>query len=946
MAGGWAAGPPDVHISTEYIRKTMRNIRNKKVLSATVASAVLLLGGLTACGEAETSEALVAEAKQYIAKGDSKAAVIQLKNALIKNPSDIEARLALGTLHNENGDSVSAEKEFSKAKELGATADRTSLGLGTALLNQQKFQEVLDVTAAQSASADAGIQALRGDALLGLRRGDEAKTAYERALAAKPGHPGALTGMARHALTQGDIEGANRFVAQAGTANPSDPVVWMFTGGLQRAQGKNLEAITSYQKALKLKPDMYMALVEKAQIEIQERKFDTAKADLAAARKIAPSALPVLYADAVLQFAQANYPAAKELNQKLLKVAPEHLPSVLMAGSIELATGSPQLAEQHLRKYLAAIPDNAHARKLLATVLIQQGQISEASAIIDPMLAENKDDVQLLAIAGEAAMQTRDFDKAEAYFEQASKLQPKTAALRTSLAMSKLAQGDSARAISELEMSTALDNTSPKAGVLLVLTEMRMKRYDKALAAVKALETSQPKEPMVQNLKGGVYLNMKDNANARASFEKALALKPTYYPAAANLAQLAMAEGKPEQAKQLMLKFLENDKKNVQAMNALAELALRAGKPAEVTQWLEKSSSENPEAIGPARSLGLHYLRTGETQKALTLARKYQVANPTSPELMDLMGQAQLANKDMNGALDSYSKLAAALPKSPQARMRLASIRMAMNNPAGAADELKKALAIQPNYVDAQVAQAELAMNGGDAARAVAIAREIQSQRPKEPVGYALEGRLQAQQGKHAAAVAPLERAFALGANTFNMIALHRAKSRAGKAAEADAQLAQWRKAQPQDSALQLYVADTLLAKKQYKQAIAELEAVTRAAPKNALAMNNLAWAYQQDKDARALKTADQAHALAPDNPAVMDTLGWILVEQGNLGRGLPLLKKAVELAPDAADIRFHLAQGLAKSGDKAAARQHLDKVIAAKNFERLDEARAFEKQL
>lgn len=924
----------------------MRNTRNKKVLSATVASAVLLLGGLTACGEAETSETLVAEAKQYIAKGDSKAAVIQLKNALIKNPSDVEARLALGALYNESGDALSAEKEFSRAKELGAAADKTALGLATALLVQQKYQEALDATAAQSAAADAGIQAARGDALLGLRRADEAKAAYERALAAKPGHPAALTGLARHALTQSDIEGANRFAAQATAANPSDAAVWMFMGGLQRAQGKNLEAITAYQKALKLKPSLYLAHVEKAQIEIQERKFDTAKADLAAARKLAPNALPVTYAEALLQFHQAKYPAAKELIQKILKVAPEHMPTVLMAGSTELALGSPQLAEQHLRKYLETNPDNPHARKLLATVLIQQGQISEASAILDPMLATTKDDVQLLAIAGEAAMQVRDFDKAAGYFEQASKLQPKAAALRTSLAMSKLAQGDSARAISELELSTSLDNTSPKAGVLLVLTELRMKRNDKALAAVKALETSQPQDPMVQNLKGGVYLNMQDNANARASFEKALALKPTYYPAVSNLAQMAMKEGKPEQAKQLMLKFLESDKKNVQAMNALAELALRAGKPAEVTQWLEKSSSENPEAVGPAVSLGTHYLRTGETQKALTLARKYQVANPRSPELMDLLGQAQLANKDMDGALDSYSKLAAALPKSPQARMRLASIRMAMNNNAGAADELKKALAIQPDFVEAQMAQADLAMRSGDAARAMAIAREIQSQRPKEAAGYALEGRLLEQQGKHGAAVAPLERALALSANTFNKIALHRAKSRAGKAAEADAQLAQWRKAQPQDTSLQLYVADTLLAKKQYKQAIAELEAVTRAAPKNALAMNNLAWAYQQEKDARALKTADQAYALAPDSPAVMDTLGWILVEQGNLGRGLPLLKKAVELAPDAADIRFHLAQGLAKSGDKTAARQHLDKVIATKNFDRLDEARAFQKQL
>lgn len=54
----------------------------------------------------------------------------------------------------------------------------------------------------------------------------------------------------------------------------------------------------------------------------------------------------------------------------------------------------------------------------------------------------------------------------------------------------------------------------------------------------------------------------------------------------------------------------------------------------------------------------------------------------------------------------------------------------------------------------------------------------------------------------------------------------------------------------------------------------------------------------------------------------MLDTLGWMLVEQGNTTRGLPLLQKAVSTVPEAVAIRYHLVLGLVKLGDKAKARK------------------------
>ena len=69
--------------------------------------------------------------------------------------------------------------------------------------------------------------------------------------------------------------------------------------------------------------------------------------------------------------------------------------------------------------------------------------------------------------------------------------------------------------------------------------------------------------------------------------------------------------------------------------------------------------------------------------------------------------------------------------------------------------------------------------------------------------------------------------------------------------------------------------------------------------------------------------------------------------ERGTREQALTLLDKAAALAPKANDIRYHLAAGLHKAGDKARARKELDKALAdGKPFAQVEEARALLKQL
>eukprot|EP01032_Pedospumella_encystans_P029635 gene29635-33463_t len=384
---------------------------NKLTAAAVITGACVLTAGLSGCKKEESAATLVAQAKQFQQKGDNTAAMIQLKNALAASPEDGEARYLLAKLSLDGGDVLAADKEIRKAIGLKYPAAQTMPVLARALLMQGKFQNALDETEAAAKAGGAELLSVRADAMLALGKRDEAKAVFESVLQSQPNFAPALVGLGRVAFLARDSAAAMAYAEKAVAAAPKSDEALLFKADLLRAQGKPEQALEGYTQVLAANPAHRSAHIEKAYLEIAARS----------AWKTTPNSLMVTYTQALLDFTQGKNAAALESLQKVLRAAPEHMPSVLLAGAVNLNLGSTQQAEQHLRKYLEQHPENLYAPH-------------PASAL----KSNETPDVQLLALAGESYMQARDFNKATEYFEKASALEPKTAALRTSLGLSKL----------------------------------------------------------------------------------------------------------------------------------------------------------------------------------------------------------------------------------------------------------------------------------------------------------------------------------------------------------------------------------------------------------------------------------------------------------------------------------------------------------------------------
>ena len=179
-----------------------------------------------------------------------------------------------------------------------------------------------------------------------------------------------------------------------------------------------------------------------------------------------------------------------------------------------------------------------------------------------------------------------------------------------------------------------------------------------------------------------------------------------------------------------------------------------------------------------------------------------------------------------------------------------------------------------------------------------------------------------------------------------------------GRGAEASKKLAAARDAQP-DFAIQLYLieAETLSANnqtdrawnvlqqalKQYpddmnllysramlaekrnnlEQMERDLRAIIKREPDNAMALNALGYTLSDrtTRYAEAKALIQQAYDLNPDDPAVLDSLGWVNFRLGNLDEAERLLRQALERFPDQ-EVAAHLGEVLWANGKQREAKK------------------------
>lgn len=895
-----------------------------------VAAAVVLAIGLTAC--TDSPEKTLAKAKESIEKQDFKSAEIHLKNYLQKQDS-AEARFMLGGLHRRVGDMRSAEKEFRRALELGQSSDQVVPVLVDAMLQTGQFEQVIQEAGKytlKDPSAQARLLTTSARANVALGKVDEGTRQMKAALAVAPDHIPARVGLLAIDAAKGDPQGALAAVDKILEQSPDAFDALYLKGDLLLAMGRGKDARDAFGKVVALEPGHRQARARIAAISIDLGEIAEARKALEELRKLAPGAPITLHLVALADYREKKFESARDNVLNVLKNAPDYLQSVNLAADVFLALGNLEQAEKYARQLVEKAPRSTQGYRQLAAVHLRANAPDKALQALQPALEGKTSDATLYAMAGEAALKTGDAARATQYFELAAKLDPKDPAKLTGLAMARLASGDSA-GIGQLEAASALDPKGTQADLALVMSHLRARQYDKALAAVDRLETKQPGSAIAANLRGTVFAAKGDAARARAAFAQALERDPKFVAAVTNLAALELRADKPDDAKKHLLAFLEREPKNVQAIITLARVVAQTeGKEGEAKAFdlLKKARQADPTSLAATLALNSQYARMGQHKDAIPMLQEAVTGNPTSIELLDALGTAYLRSDQESQAMETFEKILKLKPDNATLHYQLGQLKLRLKDNAGALANLRKAAELDPKSSVARIGVATALLQDGKLAEARVIATQLQKDLPKSTAGLVLEGDIFAVDGKWSDAAASYRKAMAQDRQGPIVAKLHNALVRSGKDAEAQSVAADWLRASPQDQAMRMYLADFELGRKNWKQAVAHYDAVLAAQPNNAAALNNAAWALHQTRDPGALKLAERAYTAAPQQPAVLDTLGVILVDLGQTERGVTLLKQAVAAAPKNPELRLHLAAALAKTGDKTGARKEIEAIL------------------
>ncbi len=896
-------------------------------LAGGVLSALTLALLVTACG-GDKPETLLASARDYLAKGDGKAAVIQIKNALQKVPDSPEARFLLGKALLRSGDPVGAEVELRKAVEAKHPADDAVPLLAQALLATGQARKMLTefgTTELSSPEAKADLQTSIATAQASLGQMDKARAAIDTALAIKPDHAPTMMMKARLLMADRDVPGAVALVDAVLAKDGKNHEALKLKGDILASQNDAEQALAAYRKAVEARPDFGAAHAAAIAALMRQNKMDEAGTQLAAMKKALPNNPQTFLSESEFLYQKKDFKGARDAVQEVLKVAPNHPKALLVAGSANYQLNSLAQAEEYLAKALKQAPDSPVVRRMLAVIHLRSGQPAKAQAMIEPLLEEGDNDSGLQSLAGDIYMQSGNAQKAEEYFSRAASLDPKNAAKQTKVALSHLAEGKGDQAFGELERIAAGDS-GITADMALIASAVKKRDFARAMKSIDGLEKKQPDNPLVHALRGTVLVAKGDIAPGRASLEKALSIKPAYFPAAAALASLDLKDKKPDDARKRFEGVLAADPKSVQAGLALAEMKARTGGSAdEVAAMIAKTIQASPTEPAPRLALvGLH-LKNKDAKKAVSAAQDAVAAMPDRVELLDALARAQQAAGDTNQALASYGKIVQLMPGSPRPYLRMAEINLAAKAKDEAMQNLRKALELKPDLLAAQRGLIALHLDAKNIPEAQKLVREVKQQRPKEAVGFIFEGDIAAANKDWPAAVSAYKAGLKQAPSTELAVKTYAVLHAAGNGVEAEKFANGWLNDHAQDAAFRMALAERATARKEYPVAVKHYQALMQKQPDNPIVLNNLAWNLGQLKDARALDYVEKANKLAPNNPAIMETLGSLLSDKGDSTRALELLAKAAELAPQSDTLKLSLARAQLKAGKKPEARKLLD---------------------
>nr|WP_294523658.1 XrtA/PEP-CTERM system TPR-repeat protein PrsT [uncultured Rhodopila sp.] len=882
-------------------------------------------------------------ARASLKKGDLRSAQIDLRNAVRADPQNGEAHYWLGRVTFELGDPVASEREAIAARDRGFDPHQSVPLLAQALLAQNKFDELLSTLkpSGQDPVLDASILVSRGYAEVGLRRPEDAQKSFAEAEQVAPNAVEPLLADARLAVARADLAGAQAKIDRAIEAQPKSSEALLAKAQLLRLKNNLPGAIAVLDELIIDQPSVVQARLDRASLELASGKAEAARGDLDAVLRGSPGNVQGIYLRAVLEMQAGNFKAADSDLDHISNYLGRIQRAYFLQAIVKERLGQLEQAEASAQKYLSRAPNDLAAYKVLARVQFAKHRADLAVDTLGKIADSGKADEESYDLLGRAYAATGRAAEAVQAFQKAEELAPNDVGVQTRLAAVRMGMGDVDTAMVDLEHSLALAPKVPAVGEALFFAALATGDTAKAGQALDKIRAAQGQTEVTENLEGLFKLAQIDFAGARTTFTDLADKHPDFTPARINLARVTAMMGDLPAADAILIDILAKKPDAQPALTMLTSDYVRANRLQDAIDVVERAHRADATQTRITVSLGDLYIRANQPQKALDLTLVEKGENANAVNILGLRAAAYLALGQRKDARSTYADILRQDPGSALARRQLVALLVEAGDYESARSVVTAGIAASPrNYqIYQDYVTIDLKSTGLDAALASA---DRLSAEDRDFAGLrALKGDVYLMANRPADAVTAYVEAGKNAPSSLLTTRLAGALLRAGRLDDANKLLADWLVKHPDDMVVTEQAAEVNIAAGKLDAAAGYLQQVLKARPHDAVALNNLAWVYQQKGDgARAVALARQAYVLSP-GAQTADTLGWILTTSGNARDGVTLLRQASSETQADPRINYHYGMALKDTGNTDEAKKQLQVVVSARgDFKEKVEAR------
>ncbi|MFK8031536.1 MAG: XrtA/PEP-CTERM system TPR-repeat protein PrsT [Gammaproteobacteria bacterium] len=886
---------------------------------------LVVLSGSACSTDSRSEDERVSMARNSLDQHRYREAIIEMRNLLLENKNNVDARLLLSYALLEVGDKETAQKEAYRARDLGASPQQYLETLARSLQGTGNHVEVIaeiDPRDLDDTMLASTLRAIRGWSMLEIGSQQKASDVFDEELAlgvSLEAQRISLLGKARIAEASGEIEQAERFIGQALQLVPGEAESLMALGRIYLSQAKYAKAIellapARKSVALEEREASFFIEAQYAEALLGLERLDEARESVAELQRLSDTHPMTLFLSGRVEFQSGHFAPAVEIFEQLLAEYPNYVPALTLMGVAMLQREDVDQAEMFLTRAVALDSRNVMARRLLAETRLRMGRNSAAVRTLKDGLSRDDANAELLSMLGRATMRGGKDDEGLKYLKTAYANAPDSPNAGVVLASAYLSLGNSDEAVAVLKSIPAGVISESRRNVLIKVARLDNSDPVRAEKQIELLlEDVEPGDIYIRGLAGSFYAATGQSQKARAMFDQILSESPGNRSAMLSILNLDEVAGDYTRSKALFEAAHASNQNELLPVMVLARIYEASGEQEQAIRLVIEANQRDPKALLPNLMLAANALSNGEYEAAEEFSTTAVEYYPRSARAFALHGLAKMNLGKLSEFKEAFENAVVLDPDNVEYNYYLGKAAWSNGQVLVARTSFTKVVKSDTPYLPAMRALALLHTEIGRTRQANELVDDIVARFGESRRALVSVGDIRAAQGLFEQAESAFESAWDLKPSWYVASELYKLR-KAYNLANPTRSLQAWKALAAEDVKPRLRIAQHYHEVGDMDAAVTEYEATLVVEPESVITLNNLAWLYFERGDesdrARALELARKAYELADKSPLIADTYGWLLFQNDEVQKSRDVLRAAfLATTPEKSpDIAYHYA--------------------------------------